>query len=463
MRAKAALFSILDMQQVETIFPATRADERAAGQSGAYRAAFVWIRNLAHARRAFGEHFASEACVELGVRLAQVAPDSASYILAVADDCFVLWASPAQCREPDWIEQVLVTVGTRPVSVGGQEFVAMLHAGWTALEADTPRRLTQDESNEVLFRASEATSPYAELAEHSSLDRFLTDMAVAVKVARALTVNRLSCQWQGIFSPYANANVLYWRTAPRLQAAGVDHGLYSYAQIMRPLERLGLTRLLDRSMALQVFGRLLRDPSLRLACRISSRSVQKDHYWTELLDALSSHPTVASRFTLEITSGSALASLESARAFCTALRERGARVAMAGFGSGSANLEGLQACAPQTLVLAESFVQRARSDPDAKRALRDLIRICTNLAEHVVVAGVECEQDFTDALRAGAQWVCGQFDGRSTFTTGDIHVRRPDDHWISWLSPDRAPSPRTTRAGGFGRPQASSAEQRPAF
>jgi len=426
------------MQQMETT-PA--ADALSEPEGTAYRGAFVYVGNLARVREAFGPRCASEFSAQIARRLGAFTCDPARQIAQVGDDCLVLWLPQDGEAAEDILEQLMVQAGSRPMRIDGRDFVPALHAGWTELQTDAPRPLSADESSYVLY-ASASHSTLCAAMWRGHADRFQADMEIAAGIARAHADERIECEWQGVISPYSPVNVLYWRGVARPSSQAAEVHLASPEVFMPSLERLGLTRVLDRAQALQVFGRLLRDPSLRLACRISSMSVQKDHYWSQLLALLAAHPAAAGRFTLEISGRTALPSLDEARDFCTAVRERGARIAMAGFGSGPINLEGLQACNPHTLLLDDSFVLRGRHNPDARRALRDMIRICSHLAEQIVVAGVENEQDYSNALRAGARWMCGRFVNGASFDPAKAFAQKAEDKWISAASPARAAAAR---------------------
>ena len=418
------------MQQMET---ALAASAPAAREHTTYRSAFVCMGNLARVREACGHRIASEFSAQILERLAAFTDDPQRQVVRVGDDCLVLWLPVSEAHDDDDVlEQLMVHAATQPMRVGGdgKPFVPALHAGWTALYAEQPRALTADEAGYVLYAS--ASNPVACTPMWRGYpDRFQADMKIAAAVAQAHSSDLVGCEWQGVISPYSPVNVLYWRGVASPTAGDADIHLSSPEVFMPSMERLGLTRVLDRSQALQVFGRLLRDPSLRLACRISSLSVQHDHYWSKLLALLAANPAAASRFTLEISGRAPLPSLDSARSFCTAVRERGARIAMAGFGSGPINLEGLQACGPQTLLLDDNFVLRSRHGAEARRALRDMIRICSHLAEQIVVAGIETESDYSYALRAGARWMCGRFVNGAQFDPAKAFAQKPEDKWIT--------------------------------
>lgn len=421
------------MQQIET---ALRHPPQPVHAATALRGAFVYASNILRVREAFGQRVAHEFSEQIARRLGTLTADPARQVISIGDDCLVLWLPQGDDAQEDLLEQLMVLGGTEPICIEGHELVPALHAGWTELQTATPRCLTADESSYVLYASASCSALHVGMWRGHS-DRFQADMKIAADVARMYAAGGVDCAWQGVVSPYSPLSILYWRGVPRATGQLADVHTASHEVFMPSLERLGLTRLVDRAQALRIFGRLLEDPSLRLACRISSMSVRHDSYWSRLFALLKANPCAASRFTLEISGRTALPSLEDARDFCDAIRQRGARIAMAGFGSGPVNLEGLQACSPQTLLLDESFVLRSRHNQDAARALRDMIRICSHLAEQIVVAGVENEHDYANALRTGARWMCGRFVNGASFDPSRAIARTMEDTW----SPPESPLP----------------------
>lgn len=360
------------------------------------------MNNLAAVRRVLGQVAASAVLNEFRLALSDLVELPSQQVLPAGDDCFLVWLP----EEGADLEDILVRIGTRLVCVEGHSIAVLTQAGWTALRADQPRELVADEVSYVLFAsACSVANSQVNLTD----DRFLADMTVASRVIEALGRDQIHCQWQGVSGLYGDNSFLYWRGMARPHMPEFEEPFAASQGFMPALERLNLTRALDRHMALRVLGQLISMPALRLACRISSLSVLRDHYWDSLLSILAAHPAAARRFTLEISGQVPLPSREAARSFCASIRDLGAHIAMADFGCGPFNLADLQACRPRTLLLDESFVLRCRHHEEERVALRDMVRICADLAEHVVVTGVNNDRAHSDVMRAGARWISGDF------------------------------------------------------
>lgn len=388
------------MAQIETRTPV----EPVAGpREGGYLGAFLSIGNLAQIRSAWGAEVAQAVLTEVSAALGELVEQPGQQVKDVGDDCFLIWLAKSGARV---LEDLVVRISSRPLVVQDHRLAVCVQTGWVDLHAEQARELTPEEIDYVLFAAASQVDA-TPTPVHGA--RFDSDMEIAAQVIEALDCNRIDCQWQGISGLYADEDFLYWRgvAQPDVPELGLS---FVQAQAFVPsLERLNLTRALDRHMALRVLGQLISMPTLRLASRISSLSIQNDHYWQHLLATLAAHPAAARRFTLEISGQLPLPSREAARAFCSAVRGLGAHIALANFGCGPVNLADLQACQPRTVLLDESFALRCRNDALEKVALRDMIRMCSQLAEQVVVTGVNDEMGHTDALRAGARWICGHY------------------------------------------------------
>jgi EAL domain-containing protein (putative c-di-GMP-specific phosphodiesterase class I) len=175
------------------------------------------------------------------------------------------------------------------------------------------------------------------------------------------------------------------------------------------LQRLGLARVFDRLVVRHVLDELRRQPSVCVGVSIFAQSARLDHWWASLLSTLQSQPALASSLTVEISDGMAFSNLESVRDFCARLRSCGCRIAIKDFGVGTGNLAAVQACHPDIVKLDASFPRRARESEFGRECLRDMLTLCAHLASHVVVDGVEREEDMDVALDAGARWLQGYY------------------------------------------------------
>jgi EAL domain-containing protein (putative c-di-GMP-specific phosphodiesterase class I) len=249
-------------------------------------------------------------------------------------------------------------------------------------------------------------------------------MDVAVRVNEALQAGRLAFAWRPVVDAYASATTFYREARPRIAPRPGQPASLTPEVFMPCLQRLGLARVFDRLVVRQVIDALRRQPSARMGASIFAQSARLDHWWASLLSTLQSQPALASRMTVEISDGMTFSNLESVRDFCDRLRSCGCRIAIKDFGVGTGNLAAVQACRPDIVKLEASFLRRARESEFGRECLRDMLALCAHLASHVVVDGVEREEDMHVALDAGAHWLQG-YHLRGAEEPGRLALRTP--------------------------------------
>lgn len=397
-----------------------RVEAREARRKVGRRAcAFVFIENLPHLAEVYGQDFAAAASREVYHRLRihfVMAPSSD--LARLRDDCFLIWSNEAfDCSELDdgesgkprrvprrsssRIEMLLTVVGAEPVRAGDASALVRLHADW--IDVCPPEQLGNSEIELTLWTAQ----PYPdsrELRANGWRQLYQSDMDVAVRVIDALLADALSFTWQSVAHLGGLASVLYLCGRVRL-ASGSSKATSLVPELFMPcLRRLGLTRAFDRAVIRKAVAALRSRPSIHVGVSISAQSIRLDHWWASLLMILDREPAVAERLVVEIVDCAAMADLEMARDFCTQLQLRGCRIAIRNLGGGADNLAAVQVCEPDIAVLDAAFLRRARDSEFGRNCLRGMLAMCADLAQHVVVDGIECEADADIAGRAGARW-----------------------------------------------------------
>lgn len=382
--------------------------------------AFVFIENLPHLVEVYGQDFASAASREVYRRLCTnfvVSP--ASDLARLRDDCFLIWSNEAfDCfefivREPGEppracvrasapIEMLLTVLGTESVQVGGVSALVRLHADW--IDVCPPDQLGNSEIELTLWTAQPYPDSH-ELRADGWRQLYQADMDVAVRVSEALLADALSFNWQSVAHPCGSASVLYFSGRVRI-ASGLSKTTSPVPEVFMPcLRRLGLTRAFDRAVIRQAVAALRSRPSCHIGVSVSAQGIQLDHWWASLLAMLDREPELAARLVVEIVDCAALPDLEAAHDFCMQLQLRGCRIAIRDLGGGTDNLAAVQVCGPDIVMLDAGFLRRARHSEFGRNCLRGMLAMCAQLAQHVVVDGVERDDDADIAVRAGAQWL----------------------------------------------------------
>lgn len=393
------------------------------GRAATRRAcAFVFVANLPLLAEAYGQDFASAASLEIQRRLcANFVVSPSSDMARLRDDCFLLWHNEAfECaifegrapgefprtmrRASRPIEALLAVLGAEPVRAGGIAALVQLHADW--IDVCPPEQLGASEIELALWTAQ----PFPEAHETRAdgwRQLYRADMDMAVRLSEATRGEELTFSWRPVVQPGSAATVLYREGRTRVASGRGEQGLLESDVFMPCLQRLGLTRAFDRTVMRHAVAALRMQPSAHIGVSISAQGVRVDHWWASLLAVLDKEPALASRLVIEIVDSAALPDFEAARDFCVQLQLRGCRIAIRDFGSGADNLAAVQACRPDIVKLDAALLRRAREGAFGRECLRDMLSLCSHLAPHVVVDGIERDDDLHIASQAGAQWMQG--------------------------------------------------------
>ncbi|MDP9894862.1 EAL domain-containing protein (putative c-di-GMP-specific phosphodiesterase class I) [Variovorax boronicumulans] len=376
--------------------------------------AFVFIENLPQLAQVYGPDFATSVSREIRRRLcARFLTSVKTDLACLRDDCFLLWSNDSFARDDcseaerstsEQLETLLANLGSEPIRAKGIAALVQLHVNW--IDVRTPDRMGDAEVDLTLWTAQPFPDLYDKPTDGSG-QLYRADMDIAVRLSEALRAERLALEWRPVIDAYASASTLYWEARPYIPRQPDESASLTPDVFLPCLQRLGLTRAFDRLVAQQVVDALRQQPLLHLGVRLFAQSARVDHWWASLLSILQSAPELASRLTVEIPDGMAFSNLQSVRNFCARLQSFGCRIAIKDFGSGRGNLAAAQACRPDIIKLDASFLRRARESELGGECLRDMLALCGHLAAHVVVDGVEREDDLGVALDAGVQWVQG--------------------------------------------------------
>lgn len=411
----------VDEAHAERIAPS--ATSRAVRTAQRRACAYVFIANLPHLVEAYGQDFASAASLEIQCRLcAHFVTSAATDMARLRDDCFLLWANAAfVCGTRDLrdlpcnlrnasqpIETLLAVLGAEPVCAKGIAALVQLHADWVEVRA--PDQLGTPEVDFVLWTAQ----PFPDSSESKTdgwRQLYRADMDVAVRVSEALRAEEFSLVWRSVVQADSGASSpLYREGRARITPSRGEPALLALEVVMPCLQRLGLARAFDRIVMRQTLAALRLQSSACLGVSIFAQSTKLDHWWASLLSALDEEPELASRLIIEIMGCATLPDLEAAHNFCVQMQLRGCRIALRDFGGGNDNLADLaavQSCVPDIVKLDASFLRRARDSAFGRECLQGMISLCAHFVPHVVIDGIERDDDVHIASQAGAQWLQG--------------------------------------------------------
>lgn len=381
--------------------------------------AFVFIGNLPHLDEAFGAEFAAATSREVARRLiAFIGARAGDRVLTLRDDCFLIWSergtlplasTDASLMNAD-LEQLLCAVAGEAVRFQAMAALARLHVGW--IDVPDPRTMDAAETDLVLWAAQPAPD-FQEPPSKNWRARYRADMETAVAVLEAARAGRMQMRWQPVIDAYASADTLYREGCVHLlPAPGRSDAPVALGSVLPCLERLQLTRELDRMAANQILEALRRSPEAGMSLNISANSARLDHWWATAFHALAQEPQVARRLVVEVGwAGAQWQDAEAMRDFCRRLAVCGCRIAIDHFAASAASLGVLQACKPDIVKLEAQFIRRAGESQFGFDSLKHALALCANLAPCTVVEGVDRAEDLGVALRAGARWMQGYYLG----------------------------------------------------
>jgi len=234
----------------------------------------------------------------------------------------------------------------------------------------------------------------------------MNDMDWAGEVFGAMREARVLLRREPIRHASGSGDVLYCECL----ATVVDSRgrLLRPAQFIPPLERLQLIRAFDRHVLRQAVTLLRASPDVRLGINLSGQSAAIDIAWEAVLQLIERTPEVARRLVVEITETARLDPAQGRR-FAQRLRQAGCRVAIDDFGVGYGVETAIGIRTPDVIKIDASFVVAARYGEAHLARLARLVRLASELAEEVVVEGVEQPEDMAHAQQCGAKWVQGWF------------------------------------------------------
>ncbi len=153
-------------------------------------------------------------------------------------------------------------------------------------------------------------------------------------------------------------------------------------------------------------GQFTTDPALFVSVNVSRRQLLDEHLAQHVADALSRHELPAGSLCLEITE-SAIAGVDADLAGLERLKKAGAVLAIDDFGTGLSNLSQLSALPFDALKIDRSFLVRGKAGKDADVILASIIRMAAELDRHVVVEGVEQEEEVEKLSQMGCRLAQG--------------------------------------------------------
>jgi EAL domain-containing protein (putative c-di-GMP-specific phosphodiesterase class I)/GGDEF domain-containing protein len=291
------------------------------------------------------------------------------------------------------MEDVLSSLADRPVEVAGITLFLSVSVN-VAPFTDEPFDIDSFGENEVL----------AAPGGRAWRERFIADMTTARGLLNALFKEQLGLEWEPVRDVQGDGPVHYYEAllcdmnGAQPRRVGCD---------VPVLERLGLVRRLDQWVVESTIESLRFNGDVSLGCNISAQSTRIDIWWALIIETLSAEPDIASRLIIEITESALLPDMEIVREFVRSLQALGCRIALDDVGAGHSSLKALLDLGVDFVKIDAVYVRQARHDAVGAMRLLQLVTLARSCAPHVVLEGIESEEDAALSLSSGATGLQG--------------------------------------------------------
>lgn len=398
------------------------------GLTGAYLS--IGIDKLSLINDAYGYLTADAVIVGAGHRLQQVLRQS-DIIGRVGGDVYGVILS--QCSDTELqavADKILRAFREQPistpsgpihvsVSVGGVIFPSFVQ---TSFEAMTRAEGGMQEAK----RAGRDSFHMYHLTDEQRRDH-RRSMAVGEEVKSALKDHRLAFAFQPVVDAQTHKTLFY---ECLLRMKGADGQIVPAGEFVPVIERLGLTRLMDRRVLDLAVAELTANPAIHLAFNISGYT-PTDHSWLRALVALVGHrPDIAERLMVEITETAAIQDIGETARFVDTVRELGCQVALDDFGAGYTSFRHLKTLTVDVVKIDGSFVRDLAQNRDNLMFVRTLIRLAKGFGLRTVAECVEHQADAELLTAEGVDFLQGYHFARPT-------LERP---WPDAVEPQAADS-----------------------
>jgi diguanylate cyclase (GGDEF)-like protein len=377
--------------------------------------AIASVNNLSVVNEAYGFEVADEVIVALGRRLREVMR-SGDGIARYSGGKFGIILN--NCDEAELrvaLERYLAVVRESVIETQHGPVWAMLSIGALCLPAQA------QDANTATARAEEALNEAGRMPSDGYVIFKPSDVRTnerrlnarcATEIVKCLKADLFKLAFQPIVSAQTGEIVLH---EALLRMADEQSDELIAAQHLMPVsERLGLVRLIDRSVTQMIVSTLHRYPDSHLAMNVSATTATDPRWYNQLLEIIAENSSVAHRLTVEITETVALSDIEATRYFVENLRRSGCKVAIDDFGAGYTSFRNLRDLHVDLIKLDGSFCTNLRGNPENEYFVRSLIDMGNKFGLKTVAEWIETQDD-ADLLREwGIDYLQGHLIGQAS-------------------------------------------------
>ncbi|ESQ82235.1 hypothetical protein AEAC466_17980 [Asticcacaulis sp. AC466] len=182
---------------------------------------------------------------------------------------------------------------------------------------------------------------------------------------------------------------------------------------IRAAERSGLITSLTPTLLEKALRVAVTWPdNIRICFNLSARDLLSPKSVDRILEVVGASGVAAHRIELEITETAMLTDFTQALRATTRLNSIGCRIALDDFGSGYTNFSYLNRIKVDTVKIDRSFVLALGRNTHAKKIIKSMIELASNLGMEHVVEGVETNEELSEVKSVGATMIQGFIFGK---------------------------------------------------
>ena len=387
----------------------------AADREGVSRAFVIaGINNLAVVNDAYGFEVADEVIIAVGRRLKNVvragdpiARYSGSKFAVIINNCSEVDLRHAAERFLEVARESVIETEHGPVW-------AMLSIGAIILPGHAA------DANTAMARAEEALTeakraPSDGFIIYKPSQKLISERSINARAAHEIVACLKEDRFKMAFQPIVDATTREVMMHEALLRMADERGdMIAAAHLIPIAEKLGLVRLIDRTVAQLTVSTLLAYPDARLTFNVSGITATDPRWFGQVIEILKEHREVTERLTVEITETVALSELDETERFTSALRDIGCRVAIDDFGAGYTSFRNLKALNVDILKLDGSFCSNLSENQENQYFVRSLIDMARKFELKTIAEWVETPEDAEFLRKWGADYLQGNLFGKAS-------------------------------------------------
>lgn len=406
------------------------------------------INNLDVVNDSYGYEVADEVIIAVGRRLRQVVRAGDAIARYSGSKFGVILNNCSEGELEIACERFLTAARESVIETDSGPVWAMLSIGGLTLPLHAP------DANTAMARAEEALAEARKLpadgfVAYKPSQKRLSERSLnarcAAEIVTCLKEDRFRLAFQPIVSAKTGETVMH---EALLRMNDSEGDLIAAAHLIPIAEKLGLVRLIDRTVVQLAIAALLTHPEARLTFNVSGTTATDPRWCHQLVDMLAAHRDVAPRITAEITETVALADLDETASFTKTLRDLGCGVAIDDFGSGYSSFRNLRALNVDLLKLDGSFCDGVSRNQDNQYFVAAFIDLARKFGIQTVAEWVQSEEDAEFLRLAGIDYLQGNHFGAASLE-------------LPWGTEDPSPSFSLAVAGEPGAEPALAPEPAP--